>query len=908
MSNKFVLLFLFLCAFAFSAGGQTIPADSLQAPLADSLQVTQTDTTIVPAPRGDINTTINYSATDSIRFDVNDRTVYMFGGAKVDYGKIKLEADRITTNWETTMLTATGTEDSLGKTIGKPVFTDGPQQFVTDNIRYNFKTRKAIIKGIVTQQEEAFIHGETVKKGPDNQLYIENARYTTCNLEDPHFHIAADKLKVLPNDKVISGPFHLKIADVSTPLGFLFGMFPAPRKRVSGIIVPKYGEERKRGFFLADGGYYFAVNEYLDLAITGEIYSKGSRGIGLASNYRKRYAYNGNFNIRYNRQNISDVEGLENISKDLWVTWSHSPQSKGKGRFSASVNGGTSSYTTNNPSISNIERNLQQQFTSSVSYSYNNIFNSPFSISSRARVVQDVREGLVDITLPDIGVSMNRQQPFKNLGGSGRSWYEQIGVGYSFQATNSISNRPVRNRSGLPIISHDPYADDTLSFDFENISALLGRAKTGARHSIPISTSFNILNYFQVSPSITYEEYWFLEKLRYSDYNKELEGIEVDTVNGFSRVGTYSASTGLSTKLFGTFYFNERNKEPYIQAIRHLIIPSIGFSYSPDFQQEKFGLFQEVITGYDRNDVAQRDYLNLYQGFAYVPSGGREQGNISLGVTNNIEMKVRTGNDSTVEYKKVSLLRSLNFRTSYNLIAEEFNLSDIAISGNTSILNNLITLNFGATIDPYIYRLDSITYSDAGTRRVYQEQINEYAWENGKGLGQLTRANFSVTTSLSSATFTKGEQPTTNMAAPNTAGVPLVTPSGETSIEEDMAYIYDDPNEYVDFTLPWTLRFNYSFNYSKVGFADQNITQSANFSGDLKVTDKWKVGFNSGYDVKRREFTQTRLSIYRDLHCWQMNVNWVPFGAYQSFSVDINVKASVLQDLKLSRRRSWFDN
>ena len=911
MSNKYILLFLLVCALAFSAKGQTIPADSLEAPLADSLQVTQADTTIVPEQKGDIETTINYSASDSIRFDVKDRTVYMYGKGKVDYGEIKLEANRITTNWESTLLTATGTKDSLGETIGKPVFTDGPQQFVTDDIRYNFKTRKAIIKGIVTQQEEAFIHGETVKKGPENQLYIENARYTTCNLEDPHFHIAAERLKVLPNDKVISGPFHLKIADVSTPLGFLFGMFPAPRKRVSGIIVPTYGEERKRGFFLRDGGYYFAVNEYLDLAVTGEIYTKGSRGIGLASNYRKRYAYNGNFNIRYNRQNTSEVEGIENISEDLWVTWNHSPQSKGKGRFSASVSGGTSSYTTNNPSIVNIERNLQQQFTSSVSYSYTNIFNSPFSISSRARMVQDINNGFVDITLPDIGVSMNRQQPFKNLGGSDRRWYNQIGVGYSFQATNSISNRPVKSAGtveGVPILNHDPFADDTLSFDFENLSALLNRAKMGARHSIPISTSFNILKYFQVSPSFTYEEYWFLEKLRYSDLDTLRGGLEVDTLNGFSRVGTYSASTSMSTKLFGTFYFNKNKKEPYIQAIRHLIIPSIGFSYSPDFQQEQYGLFQEVITGYDENDVAERDYLNLYNGFVYTPSGGRERGNISFGVTNNIEMKVRTKNDTTTEYKKVALLRSLSFNTSYDLIAEEFNLSPFVISGNTSILNNLITLNFGATMDPYTYRLDSVNFLANGDRQVYQERIDAFAWDNGQGIGQLTRANFGITTSLSSTTFTKGEQPATNMAAPNTAGVPLASPSGETTIEEDMAYIYNDPNEYVDFTLPWTLRFNYVFNYSKIGFADSRITQSANFSGDLKVTDKWKVGFNSGYDFTRHEFTQTRLSIYRDLHCWQMNVNWVPFGTYQSFSVDINVKASVLQDLKLSRRSSWFDN
>ena len=599
MYKKYVLLFLFVCALATFAAGQTNPADSLKVPAADSLQVlpsdslqlapndsllsTPTDTLLAPSRKGDINTTINYSASDSLRFDVKDKTVFMYGNGKVDYGQIKLEAARISTNWETTILTASGAQDSTGKAIGKPVFTDGPEQFVTDNIRYNFKTKKAIIKGIVTQQQEAYIHGETVKKGPNNELYISEARYTTCNLEDPHFHIEAEKLKVLPNDKVISGPFHLKIADISTPLGFLFGMFPAPRKRVSGIIVPSYGEERQRGFFLREGGYYLALNEYVDLALTGEIYSKGSRGLSLHSNYRKRYAYNGSFNVRYNRQNTG-TEGLEDISNDVWVNWSHAPQSKGKGRFSASVNGGTSTYTTNNPSIRDLDRNLQQEFNSNISYSYSNIANSPFSLTSRARMVQNVTTGAVDVTLPDLGITMNRQQPFKKAGGSGKSWYEQIGIGYTFAATNQITNRPAP-KGRFTVANRDPRADSLLPFNSENLPLLWERARVGAKHSIPISTSFNVAKYFQVSPSFSYEEYWFLKKLRYTeaDIFAPNQGIQIDTVQGFSRAGVYNASTSLGTKLFGTFYFNKRNPKPYIQAIRHLVIPSVSFSYSPDF-------------------------------------------------------------------------------------------------------------------------------------------------------------------------------------------------------------------------------------------------------------------------------------------------------------------------------------
>ena len=649
MSNKYVLLLLLLCAAVFSAFGQTEPAtDSLLIPrqaeglvlpppdslpadtlLADTLPA---DTSKLAAdtlaPKGDIETTVNYKSSDSLRFNVKDQTVYMYGNAKVDYGSIKLEAAEITTNWNNQLLSATGVPDTAGKIVGKPVFTDGPEQYTTDKIRYNFKTRKAIIKGIVTQQQEAYIHGETVKKTADNALMISHARYTTCNLENPHFHIEAEKLKVLPNDKIISGPFHLKFANVSTPLGFLFGMFPAPRKRVSGILVPTYGEERNRGFFLRDGGYYLALNEYVDLALTGEIYTKGSAGIGLASNYRKRYAYNGNFNVRYNRQNTSENEAIENISKDVWVTWNHSPQSKGKGRFSASVNGGTSSYTTNNPSIRDIDRNLNRQFSSNISYSYSSIFNTPFSFSSRANMVMDVERKTVDLTLPDVSLMMNRQFPFRGLGkGSGKSWYEQISVGYTFNATNRLSNKPP-SRFGFDIANPDPLGDSIIRFNQANFPIIWDRARIGARHTVPISTSFNVLKYFQIAPSFTYDEFWFLKKLQYTDAIRNADTltspVRVDTVGGFSRAGIWNLGVGTSTKLFGTFYFNKKNPEPLIQAVRHMIVPSVSFSYRPDFTRDQYGYFQDVRTGgIDRTTGFERiQTLSVYNAFAYSVPGG----------------------------------------------------------------------------------------------------------------------------------------------------------------------------------------------------------------------------------------------------------------------------------------------
>ena len=644
----------------------------------------------------------------------------------------------------------------------------------------------------------------------------------------------------------------------------------------------------------------------MDLALTGEIYSKGSVGFGVASNYRKRYAYNGNFNVRYNRQSVGENEGFEDIRKDVWVTWSHQPQSKGKGRFTANVNGGSSSYTINNPSLVNMQRNLSQQFSSNISYNYSNIFNTPFSINTRANMTQDVASNSVLVTLPDVGINMARQFPFRKQGSMGKTWYEQIGVGYSFMATNKLSNKLITRRPGYVYDHEIPDNREVLPF-WSNLPIMFDRALVGAQHNIPVSTSFNIAKHFQVSPSFNYSEYWFPRRFNYS-YDETKGGIRADTVEGFSRAGVYNLSTGLSTKLFGTFHFNKKNPETKIQAIRHMMIPTVGFSYRPDFTSERFGYFQEVDVPLANDPTKRRtQVLSVFDGAAYSVPGGRESGSINFNLTNNFEMKVRNKADTanapkdTKKFTKISILRSLNFSTSYDLIAEEFNLQPLRVSGNTSFLNNLISFNFGANLDPYMYERTAPDEFVNGVRRVSQERVNKFAWNNGGGLGKIDRANFNISTSLSPSTF-KGK-----------AGKDEVNPNGttaptaETSIVEDLAYIYDDPNEYVNFNIPWTLRFNYSFNYSKPGFAESTITQSANFSGDLKITDKWKVGFNSGYDFRRNQFTQTSLSIYRDLHCWQMNVNWIPFGTYQSFSIDINVKSSMLQDLKLSRRRTWWD-
>ncbi|MBW3545070.1 MAG: LPS-assembly protein LptD, partial [Bacteroidetes bacterium] len=664
-----------------------------------------TDTLSVNLPeqkqaQGDITTTIKYNAKDSILFDAANRIVYLYGDAAITYGDINLKAAQITINWVTSTLTAVGVKDSLNKEVGKPVFTQGPETFVTDNISYNFKNRKAVIRGVVTQQDEAFIHGDVVKKDAENQLYIRGARYTTCNLEHPHFYIEAGKLKLMPNDKIVAGPFHLKIADISTPLGFLFGMFPAPRKRVSGVIIPTYGEENRRGFFLRDGGYYIALSDFMDLALTGEIYTKGSRGFQVASNYRNRYSYSGNFSLRYNQQNLG-IEGDQDLQRDFWVNWSHNPESKGNSRFSASVNAGTTTYTQNNFSMNNFERNQNQQFSSSINYS-TSFPGTPFNLSARASLVQDIVRKTATILLPDVSLNMQRQYPFRPRGGTAKTWWQQINFSYTGTATNRITNSPPSTTiSGAIVEGNEEFSREPIPLNTTNFAQLLRNANNGVKHTIPISTSVNVLKHFTLTPSFNYQELWYFRRLQYADYTEERGGIGVQTVNGFNRAGTYNFSTGLSTKVYGFFYFNKRNPTPKVQAIRHMIIPTVSFNYAPDFSLERYGNFQNVFMGVNQQGDSLYQQLSVFQGYAYgAPQAGR-QGTIGFNITNNFEMKVREKGDTATTYKKVPLLERLSFSTSYNMLKDSLKLAPISISGNTSLFNNLIMLNFGGTLNPY---------------------------------------------------------------------------------------------------------------------------------------------------------------------------------------------------------------
>ena len=834
----------------------------------------------------DIETTINYSSIDSIFYDLKTQTIKLYGKSKIDYGDINLEAHEILVDWNEQIIDANYMTDSTGKKVGKPVFTEDNQSYETDKITYNFESRKAKIKGIVTQLDDAYMQGEDVKKNEQDELFIHEAKYTTCNLANPHFHISSKKIKVIPGKKVVSGPFHLKFGNVPTPLGFIFGMFPQPKKTVSGIIMPNYGEEKMRGFYLRDGGYYFAINDNLDLRLTGDIYSKGSYGLTLGTNYKKRYAYSGNLRFNFNKSKMGDFENPA-TSNDFSFSWSHTPDSRGKSsRFSSSVNFQTNSYNQNkNLVYSNFNESINAQFNSNISYS-KTFKGSPFNFSANLRHSQNVQTKKVNLTLPDISYNMSRIYPFKNVGKLGKSALGKLSISHRFTGKIDLSNGSVGSSfSGINVINSSNNFSEQIEFNFDNINSILDRSKIGGKHTIPISTSFNLLKYFTVSPSINYNEIWYFKKLNYT-YNEIENGIEIDTTNAFSRAWSYSSAFSMSTRVYGTVFF----KKGKIKAIRHVISPEISFSFSPDFTKPKYGYYENIQI----NETGEKKLLSKYENFLYGTPRIGSSASMNFYLGNNLEMKVLDKNDTISGTKKIKIFENLSFSSSYNFLADSFNLNPIRFNTRTSFFKRLINLSVSGNIDPYSYKLDSISELSNGTKMIYQRRINEMSFKNNQGIGSLAFINIALGFRFSAKDFqgdAKEEEKESTFGT-----------------RQEIDYINSNIAEYIDFNVPWSLNASYNLNRRKIGFRDPTITQTLTLSGDLSLSEKTKLSFRSGYDFKNKMFTQTSINATRDLHCWRINFSWVPFGRFQSYNLSINAVSALLQDLKLEKRSRFFDN
>ncbi len=839
---------------------------------------------LATAKKGDIETTIVYSATDSINFSLDRKIVKLYGDAKVQYGSIQLDAELIIIDYEKSTITADGKPDSLGRLVNFPIFKDGNEEYETKSMIYNFKTKKAKISEVVTKQGEGFMAGQEVYKNDKNELFTINNTYTTCDLKDPHFRIISKKAKAIPGDKIVTGPFYMEFNHVPTPLGFAFGMFPSPRQSSSGIIVPEYGEEQRRGFFLRNGGYFFDISDYIKLTLTADIYSKGSNAVKINTVYNNRYKYSGSFNFAYTSNLVTDKFEDQSRLKDFQLSWSHSPKSRGSSRFSASVNAASSSFTANNYLGVNANPNQQRpdnvsrKLTSNISYS-KTFTGTPFTLGVNMRHSQDLSTGQVDLPLPDVTFNVNNVYPFKNKGLG--EVFENFNMRYSMAGTNQITNNIGRIGNSTK--------DSIASFSGENFGLFLRNAKNGIKHNIPLTTTVKFMKFFAVSPNISIDETWYFQKLNWGVDATGTKAVVKDTSRVFNRITNYTFAVSVNTRIYGTYL--SKNPNSKIRGIRHVITPNISYGYTPDFGDPSYDYYQRI----NLKDAAGKNVTVLksrHEGFVYGGSRSGVSNAISFGIGNTVEMKVQGKKDSVA--RKVSIFNNLSINSSYNFAADSFKLAPIAMSANTNVLNNKINININATLEPYVIEKgwNTLTIPRDGTT-IVERRRDRLAWANGS-LGRITSAGLAFSTNLNP----KGQKSDSEMRD-------KVAKSNAT--EADKNYLLQNPNVYVDFTVPWNLRINYNINYTNAVNSVSQITQALNFSGDLSLTQKWKMTFNSGYDFVSNQITQTNFGINRDIHCWQLSLNWVPFGPFQNYTFNIGVKSTLLRDLKLNRTRSFFD-
>ncbi len=846
-----------------------------------------------------IESEVKYTAKDSIIMTSDgSKKVFLYGDAEVNYQDVKLTAAYIELDLDSNLTYARGVEsDTTDAIVGLPVFTDKSGEYEMRTIKYNFKSEKAIIEHVVTEQGEGYVVSDVAKKAPDNTFCLKNGHYSTCNHHDhPHFYLNLTKAKVIPGKKTITGPAYLVIEDV--PLYFIgipFGFVPTTSSYSSGVIFPSYGEESTRGIFLRDGGYYWAANEYFDVALTGDIYANNSWAGRMATKYKKRYKYGGSFNLQY-IENITSEKDLEDYakSKDFSITWSHRQDSKANPyqTFSASVNYSSSSYEQNNvTSVINASAVATNTKRSSVSYT-RRFPNSPFNLSANLLASQNSRDSSVSFTAPDITLTMNRIFPFKqkNKVGNKESWYEKISFSYTGSFKNSI---------------------DTYEYDLKDMK-FPQDWENGVQHNIPISMNLKFLKYFTVTPNVSYKERWYFRQI-YQDYDYEEEEIvNTDTVPGFNRVWDYSFGASTSTKVYAFFTPWRKLFGDKVDAIRHVMTPSASLSFRPDFGDEKYGYY-DYFEYFDGDTIVHKDY-SLYNGSLYGTPGTGRSGSLSLSLGNTLEMKVKSDRDST-GYKKIKLLEGLNFSTSHNFLADSLKWSRINMSGRTKVFGT--NINFGAVFDPYA--------SDTSSTGSVISRINESQLKKRGQLVQLVSANLSFGFSIGSDKIQKWRAQRQGQTDPNEMtdqpedaevdalnrvdriGDEFANSRGETQTEFD-------EDGYANFEIPWNLSLSYSFRLVRGSFDKttmlykHTVTSDVNLSGDFSLTPKWKFSFSSGYNFDTKSVSHTNLRVSRDLHCWGMSFNVVPVGRYKSYYFSIRVNSSMLQDLKYEKRNSARDN
>jgi len=860
-----------------SADSIQLPADSVQLS-ADSVQlsadsqqpIAKSQKPKAKSQESFIEDKIERSCNDSTVQDFKNNKIYYYGGAKVVYDDITIEADFIEFDFEKRTVFAKGLPDSTGKLRGTPVFTEGDQKYNSETMTFNFDTKKGIITKVFTEDAMGYIHGSRIKKMEDNTINIRSGSYTTCSDPNhPHYEFHFGKAKVIPDDKIVTGPAYFKLAETPLPIGVPFGIFPNSKGQRNGILVPSWGESANRGFYFENGGYYWGINEHVDLQLVGDIYTRGSWAIKPTLRYNKRYAYNGSFSGSYAVNKIGTKGSADyNESTDFKVRWVHKqdPKARPKSSFSADVYIVSSNYNKYNAISSN--EYLSNTFQSSIAYQTR--IGDLFNFTANASHSQNTMTSVMTVTLPELTLTMNRIYPLKNLGNPAKKrWYKDLYISYTANAKNYVSMA------------------DSLYFK----PNWLNNLQNGIQHRIPISMPVKLFKHITWTTSAT-----VLDRMYFRYFEKEWVNdtampnggyLRTDTINQFRNVFSFDVSSNLTTKLYGQVNF----KKGPVRAIRHVFTPSIGVSYNPDFSKDFWNYYD---TYYDANGIEQ--LYSMFQGNIYGTPPSGESGRINYSFGNNLEIKVPSRKDTITGMKKVKIIEDLTFSGSYDIAKDSLNFSYLSVNGRTTLFKNL-SVRYSSIWDPYI--IDSVT----------NKQLNQFEWDVNKRLFRKNSVswNFSLSYSLNNETFKKNKG-TKNSATRQFESSPLAS-------EEEMNDIRSNPEDYIDWTTKWSLSLSYNLtmsnnlSYINLIMQDNRKTiQTLGVNGNINLSPKWKVSVQTGWDFELKKLSYTSLTIYRDLHCWEMRFNWIPLGTYKSWNFSINVKASALQDLKLSKKKDYRDN
>lgn len=819
----------------------------------DTIYQQRKDTFSIPISKNSLEEQIDYFAQDSIFFDLKAQKIYLHNKAWVSFEKMKLEADSIVVDFRTKKVFAFGVKDSAGVLVGKPIFSDKDKKFGALWMQYDFEKREGLSGNVITKEGEGYIHSKKILRDSVGQIYGKTTKYTTCDLEHPHFWIESKRIKVVPQKLFISGPANLVFEGVRTPLVVPFALFPVQSEKSKGIIFPTYGEDARRGFFLRDFGYFYPINDFLDAMVSGSFYFRGSWAANFQSNYKKRYKYNGNMRLSYAQNYFEQSESLERLgSQDFSVRWffNRDPKASKNSNFRANVDYNTKNYLKNNNSMSynDLTRN---NANSNISFS-KSLFDGKLNFSSNARMDQDLAKNQINLTLPNVNTSVSRILPFSESKTDAKI-LKTLGFSYN----SSFQNRVAVADSNLFLGS--TFRD---SFDL------------GVVHRIPISTSTKVFKYFSFSPSIALSDYWYFRENQ-KTYNQELQKIETNTINKFSRLAEISTNASLTTTVYGQKNFSAGSK---VKAIRHVMWPSINASWRPDYSQGKALGYRTVQSDSQGNNTI----YNIYDGNFQGRPSGKSNARMGFGLRNNLEMKVRDETDTVKQEKKVKIIESFSISSGYNFLADSLKLSNISLNGNTTLFKKM-RVNFSGNINPYLQVQDI----DGNVRTINK------LWLSRGTLGPLTSANISMSTSLNQKVFENRQERLANENRQN---------------DLDYQLLVDYPDAFVDFNIPWDLRINYNLRYIKNPFSPSTVDQKMSLSGNLNLTENWKIELNSGYDFSRKELIATRINFYRNLHCWEFSFNWIPSGTYRQFVFTLRPKSSTLQDLKINRRRNWWTN